>query len=61
MKSTLTLLLKVHMLMDATISPEQKKESMSTVHSPPKAMKIVLEEWNLPIIFLHVPKRQICN
>ena len=38
-----------------------KKESMSAVHSPPKSMKIVIKEWKLPIIFLHVPKRQIYN
>ena len=61
-QSTPTLLLNVHMLLDAQILPEQKRRvCMSTVHSPPKSMKIVIEEWKLPIIFLHVPKRQKCN
>ena len=61
-QSTPTLLLNVHMLLDAQILPVQKRiVCMSAVHSPPKSMKIVLEEWKLPTIFLHVPKRQKCN
>ena len=44
-----------------TMSTQIKKENMSAVHSPPKSMKIVIKEWKLPIIFLHVPKRQIYN